>query len=70
MIFSFVSVAKWGQLLKERICSWWSKFFLVRVYPIFKVFFFSFREGYEKLKNLFYMYLEKMLEKMEVYHVL
>ena len=31
VIYTFVSLLKWGLLLKENICSSWSKFFPLRV---------------------------------------
>ena len=35
-IIIFASLLNRDQLLRERICSWWSKFFPLRVDPIFK----------------------------------
>ena len=34
VIFIFASHMNWGHLIKERICSRWSKFFPLRVDPI------------------------------------
>ena len=38
-IFIFASILNGSQLLKERICSTWSKFFLLKVDPLWKAFF-------------------------------
>ena len=48
------ALSKWGQLLKERICSYGSKFFPLRIYPIVK-------ETKMKMKELLPMHLTFLL---------